>query len=700
MVFSNPGTFQDAVKNGTYEQWQRIVTDPRFQQQQLRRGAKQWQATAAAAGDQDDLSLPAKTKKLKKDWSMTMGSGGKVGPDQYPAIFSAYTQANCDSATQPDFAVFNTAVAGVTSGTATQTASFTGPPTPSGDVVITNGNDSITLTATSGTQSTQCSNTGTNHTGSFHAINTNTTDASNLAALINAANCGAFVGVSATYTSGISFTVNATTPGPGGNNITLTGSLSAFSWGGASLAGGGQPSIMAFDNLYSSCSGTSPLVYFQYDTNGGTASTSVAMYDDGVQMAFIQAVGGVANLAILKSARNTRGSNASLVTLNATNGNLVAASAYRTCVAPCMTEIALSGSPTVTYSAPYYDFGSDSIYVGDDSGVLHKFTNIFVSGTPDEITGGGTSSGWPQNISSVATDGTDPLTSPIFDSTSGNVLVFDSGIVSTAGAKLVRIPSAGGIINIVVSAELGYGGGYGFSDGPLVDSTAARVYGFTNDNIGNTGAAVYQLTTTFSSGSSGSSETVGAFNQTSTLHAYDGSFDNIYYNSNNGSSPTGNLYVCGRAAASALPTLYQIPIMSNTMQTPNRGPALATASTDCSPVAEFFNTTSGVDWLFLSVEASAVTGSPINCTGGAGCIMNFNVTTGATLTTSKATSATSKEASGTSGLVVDNALTTTGSTGYSNVYFSPLADQACGGNGSYGSYGTGGCSIQASQAAP
>ncbi len=39
VVFSNPGTFQDAAKNGTVQQWLRIVNDPRYRMQQLKRHA-------------------------------------------------------------------------------------------------------------------------------------------------------------------------------------------------------------------------------------------------------------------------------------------------------------------------------------------------------------------------------------------------------------------------------------------------------------------------------------------------------------------------------------------------------------------------------------------------------------------------------------------------------------------------------------
>ncbi len=39
LVFSNPGTFQDAMKNGTYNKWARTVNDPRYQLQQMKRNA-------------------------------------------------------------------------------------------------------------------------------------------------------------------------------------------------------------------------------------------------------------------------------------------------------------------------------------------------------------------------------------------------------------------------------------------------------------------------------------------------------------------------------------------------------------------------------------------------------------------------------------------------------------------------------------
>ena len=61
-----------------------------------------------------------------------------------------------------------------------------------------------------------------------------------------------------------------------------------------------QASIVAYDNLYSGCSGTTPSTYWAYDT-GGTVVTSVVLSMDGSQVAFAQSsTGGSASLVLLK----------------------------------------------------------------------------------------------------------------------------------------------------------------------------------------------------------------------------------------------------------------------------------------------------------------------------------------------------------------------------------------------------------------
>jgi hypothetical protein len=93
------------------------------------------------------------------------------------------------------------------------------------------------------------------------------------------------------------------------------------------------------------------------------------------------------------------------------------------------TDVALTlnGFVSVTRSSPFYDYAHDEAYVGDDSGVLHKFTPVF-SGTPAEVTTGG----WPVTVS---TQTNKILTVPVFDDGSGLVYVADStGYLYSVGA--------------------------------------------------------------------------------------------------------------------------------------------------------------------------------------------------------------------------------------------------------------------------
>ncbi len=41
LVFSNPGTYADALKNGTVDKWYKITNDPRYKMQQRRRSMGQ-----------------------------------------------------------------------------------------------------------------------------------------------------------------------------------------------------------------------------------------------------------------------------------------------------------------------------------------------------------------------------------------------------------------------------------------------------------------------------------------------------------------------------------------------------------------------------------------------------------------------------------------------------------------------------------
>ena len=178
---------------------------------------------------------------------------------------------------------------------------------------------------------------------------------------------------------------------------------------------------------------------------------------------------------------------------------------------------------------------------------------------------------------------------------------------------------------------------------------------------------------------------------------YLGAFDNQWF-----LGTGGHMYACASAASAGnnVPTLYQIPVStSGVLGTVSTGPALSTASGSpvCSPVTAYFNSSNksgglhpaGTDLIFLSVTNFGQTAAPISCAVNTGCLMSFDVTSGATISSSTATVATAHEAGGTSGIIVDGS---SASTGASQIYFNPLSSTACVTSG-----GTGGCAIQASQ---
>jgi hypothetical protein len=471
-----------------------------------------------------------------------------------------------------------------------------------------------------------------------------------------------------------------------------------------SLAGAtGQASIIAYNNLYVGCTGTVPSVYWAYDT-GGTIGTSVTFSFDGSQVAFVQAQGGVATLVLLKwSASTTETAAAPMVLSNTAVGS------YRGCTAPCLTTLAFHATagtdptPTDTYSAPFYDFapGSDTLYVGDDAGYLHQFTGVF-AGTPAVTT-----TTWPVQT------GTAPLSSPVYDSVTGNVFAVTSYRVSInsgarfkavcATSKCVGVANGNGttaIGTVTTSNVLGptqtasaachptgaSGNGADLRmDPPLVDSAAGKVYVFIG-NDGNGNSAVIQFSTTVGVGTGnfkwqtcGTESTIGTASTTG-VPLFAGTFDNVYFTSSSGSSPSGNLYVCGNTSGDA--TLYQVPITSNAMAASGTSVlAVSTGNTTCSPVTEVLS--ASADLIFLSVESLGSTSSPVNCPSNAGCLMSFSVPTTLSGALPTGTAATLAASGGTSGVVIDNTVPS-GTLHTSQIYFSTL---------------TGGTAVQASQAA-
>jgi hypothetical protein len=371
----------------------------------------------------------------------------------------------------------------------------------------------------------------------------------------------------------------------------------------------------------------------------------------------------------------------------------------------------LDPTPTDTDSSPYYDFtpGSDTLYVGDDAGYLHQFTGVFKGATPAEtvVT---TPAPWPVEVATAI------LSSPVFDSASGNVFVttsyritpFDSGgrlaavcatstcagvangnstvttVIGTATPSLVLGPTTTAGAACHGTGVSGDGQAMRL-DAPIVDSSAGKVYVFLG-NDGNGNSAVIQFSTTVGTATGefkwhtcGTESTIGTASTTAGIPVFAGTFDNLYFTSDGGGSPSGNLYVCGNTSGNA--TLYQVPITSNAMAASGTSVlAVSTANTTCSPLTEVFS--SSTDLIFLSVESLGSTSSAVNCPSNAGCLMSFSVPTTLGGALPAGTSATLAASGGTSGVVIDNTVAP-GTLHTSQVYFSTL---------------TGGTAVQASQA--
>jgi hypothetical protein len=619
VVFSNPGSADEAIRNGTYERWLKISTDPRYIMQQQKRSANASSAALQHGSSQDALNDA--TQDVPPDASAAKPVALEPRAEQADARVQAYEEdAGTIEMSLEEREAARVGNRRLPSGLVRAIM----PPIKQAD-----SPQAAKKKKRNRIKKDWSENLGSNGTtglGEFPAIYTT-----------GGTDCNDF----AVFNTGL--------PGAAGP--------------------GGQANIIAYNNLYTGCPGR-PTVYWAYNT-GGTVFNSVVLSYDSKQVAFVQSSpGGVASLVLLKW-------KAASVTLTTpvTLTAVAAPNLYNGCTAPCMTTFTFSGSPNDSYSAPFVDYGTNNAYVGDDAGKLHKFTNIFASGanTPGEAP-----SPWPVTVNANAS-----LGSPVYDTGSTHVFVGDYLLSSSSGCEpsatksfspcgyLYSLNVAGLVLD--QSEQLDFN--FGIMDGPIVDPSAGEVYVFAGDdgstNCGKSTpcAAVYQLTDALAVGNKA---TVGPGYE----FMMSGTFDNAYFNSSS-SKPTGNLYVIGNTGP-ANNTLYQIPINSNVMSTTAAaGPAVSSNYTNGYyaaglQVAEFDNGTN--DYIFLSVLAFGAPFGSAACGTATlvnGCVIGYDVTSG-TITASTTPTGGTAEAGGTSGIVVDS-----GAAGAQNIYFSTLLNGTC-----------------------
>jgi hypothetical protein len=532
------------------------------------------------------------------------------------------------------------------------------------------------------------------NTGASFAIGGSTaTTATNLAAAIIRNNN---VGVTATSTGSV-VTVTATAVGTAGNGTTLAKSLSNFSWSGGSLSGGVDPqaSIIAYNQLYSTqgsvgglCARNGPSVMWSYNTTAGgnttgTTVTSPALSFDGTKVAYVETNPGGAVLHILKwkSGQGTA-ANAPVVP-----DQIVAGWSSCTTGSSCMVNIAFNGGQPDTGSAPFYDYTNDALYVGDDNGVLHKFTPV-ISGTPAEVVTGG----WPVTVDPGAV-----LSSPVFDSVSKNIFITDRN------GTLSYVMESGSAVGTCGSGSppcLGtpsVAGGTASLDTALVDGSNGKV--FAVDGIYGNGV-VFQSDTALGSYVLTNVNGTGAGSD-----LFMGSFDNAYMSSGNG---TGHLFVCGKDGNRVdRPAIHRITITNGVMNSFSDG-SLTLVSSDqvaCSQVAEVYNTATSTDWIFFSVGGSAnQTAAGCSATAGiTGCLMSLNLTALASswpplrVTQGYPLPTAPPNQGSTSGIIIDNVANTASFQQASSLYFSFLNNAVTGAacNGATGV----GCAVKLTQSA-
>jgi hypothetical protein len=314
--------------------------------------------------------------------------------------------------------------------------------------------------------------------------------------------------------------------------------------------------------------------------------------------------------------------------------------------APEVWCAAISGPATDGHSSPFVDYTNNVLYVGDDSGVLHKFTNVFHSNGNHSV---------PSEAWHATSVGAVQLSSPVYDSTSG--LIFVDG---TPSGELYSFSTAGALSATSTAVTLTVSPA--FFDAPIVDSNSSSnfVYVVVGDNAVDSGhSGAYKYIAAFGNGSGGTS-IVNYGTSTTTTMVYNGAFDAAYYGgTGTNAGKTGNFWVC-ETSSSGYPQLEGISMAGGALNT-GTSTTLTSAAATCSPVTEFLNST---DDLFLSVTAN---GNLSTCSGS--CVYSFTVS-GQGNAPTKEDGLNTNTTGGTSGIIIDNSASSPGS----NIYYEDLGD--------------------------
>lgn len=401
----------------------------------------------------------------------------------------------------------------------------------------------------------------------------------------------------------------------------------------------GTLQIVGFDNLYSTqgsvggfCNANGPSVKWAYNTRiagdvTGTTLTSPVLSLDGTKIAYVESRTNANGGAILHMLKWKPGPLFTVVqgtiAAPATPDTVMAAGqAWNTTNCPtansCVVNIIFNGARPVTMSSPFYNYATDELYVGDDNGVLHKFTGVF-SGTPAEVVIAGS---WPVTVHTGAV-----LTAPVFDPVSKNIFAADSlgqvSFVREVGSSVgactgISVPPCLGSVHPALTGSI--------VDPPILDASTQKVLVFDGTETTNNGS-VFQFDTGLTNASKVTVPIGGNLSvAVDVLHA--GTFDDNYFSV---SPASGHLYTCGKDPGfNNRPAIYQLSFnAAGTLQPLGATPRLVNLTTTfsligdaCSPVSELKNGL--IDRIFFSVATNANPpaggGTATGCTAGQGCV--------------------------------------------------------------------------------
>jgi hypothetical protein len=403
-------------------------------------------------------------------------------------------------------------------------------------------------------------------------------------------------------------------------------------------AAGGQANIVGVNNLYAGDAGalcpSGPTVMFAYASGTGSVPASVAMSQNGKRLTYIEnLITGSSYFHILTiGTSGTNGTSASAAVVpGISGGNNAVDQSVLLSPDGGTTNQSSTNAPWIVYTS---DEATDVAYVttystaGTGSGYLYKIGNVFNGSAPTIV--------WSVAINAM------PST-PVYDIPSNTIFFTDSN------GRIDYVVDSG-TPTVVYGSVLASGA---TSQTPVtIDSTNEMVYATFNSN--GTNALVVQAPTSMASSIS---VAVGA---ASPIYAfpYEPDFNNAWYTG----SGTPEMYVAGTGTGS-LPTLYSVGFTGGVLNSTADATTapLATGTADASPVTEFYNSTTGTDYIFVGVTDNCV--ATVDA-GTGGCVMSLDITGG--FPTVNANTTALHATGGTTGIIVDN---NSSATEASSIYY-------------------------------